>query len=209
MRTKEKYLALTLYCLCFFAVWTVFEFYIKENIGSQLIKSGVIKTAVWVLPAMLLVHQFYDSIQIGLKEMFVTKVKWWRYLWVYAILVAWALAGCFQYGFSFTLDPDALIIVLFVGITEEMVFRGWLLNATVKDMPKWLAVSINAVLFLIIHFPRLIQEGTIISTFTSFNFVGLMALSAIFSISFLKSKNLLIPITLHMIYDLTAFVFLA
>jgi len=28
--------------------------------------------------------------------------------------------------------PNSIIVVLFVGITEEMVFRCWLLNATVK-----------------------------------------------------------------------------
>jgi len=208
-QTKKKYLALTIYCLCFYAIWTVFELFIKVNISSQFLKTGIIKTAVWVLPAMLLVHKFHDTVQIGLKEMFVTKVKWWRYLWIYALLAVWVLLGGLRSGFFFSLEPDALIIVFFVGITEEMVFRGWLLNATVKDMPKWLAVLINAVLFLCIHFPRLIQEGVLLSTFTSYNFIGLLALSAIFSVSFLKSKNLFIPITMHMIYDLLAFVFLA
>ena len=46
------------------------------------------------------------------------------------------------------------------------------------------------------------------STFTSFNFIGIVALSMIFSISFLKSKNLLVPITMHMLYDLMMFVLL-
>ena len=208
-KTKQKYLALIIYSLCFYAIWSVFELFVKDHIGSQLIKSGVIKPAVWVLPAMLLVHKFRDSVQVGLKEMFTTRVKWWRYLWVYALLAAWVLLGGFQYGgLSFVIKLDALIVVLFVGITEEMVFRGWLLNATVKDMPGWLAVLINTILFLGVHFPRWIQEGIFISTFTSFNFIGIVALSVIFSISFLKSKNLLVPITMHMLYDLMMFVLL-
>jgi len=207
-RTKKKYLALIIYCLCFYAVWTVFELYLKSNIGSQIIRSGVIKPLVWVLPAMLLVHQFRDTVQIGLKEMFVTKVKWWRYLWVYALLAAWVLLGGLRYGLSFALDPDSLIIVLFVGITEEMAFRGWLLNATVKELPAWLAVTLNALLFLAIHFPRWIHEGIFVSTFASFNFAGIVALSVIFSVSFLKSKNILIPVTMHMFYDLLMFLFL-
>lgn len=207
-QTKKKYLALIIYCLCFYALWTVFELYIKSNIGSQIIKSGIIKTTVWVLPAMLLVHKFRDTVQIGLKEMFITKVKWWRYLWVYALLAVWVLLVGVRSGFLFTLNLDALIIVLFVGITEEMAFRGWLLNATVKDMPKWLAITLNALLFLAIHFPRWVQEGLFVSYMTSFDFLGIVALSAIFSISFLKSRNLLIPITMHMMYDLMVFIFL-
>ena len=141
--------------------------------------------------------------------MFVTKVAWRRYLWVYALLAAWVLLGGYRYGFSFALDPDAMIIVLFVGVTEETAFRGWLLNALAKECPQWLAVLVNALMFLAIHFPRWIQEGAFISAFASFDFAGLMALSVIFSISFLKSKNLLIPITMHMWYDFFAFAFLA
>lgn len=210
MKTKKKYLVLIIYCLCFYAIWTVFELHIKSNISSQIIKTVIVKNAVWTLPAVLLVHIFRDSVQIKLKEMFVTKVKWWRYLWVYALLAAWVLlGGLFQSGgLSFVIDPDAMIVVLFVGITEEMVFRGWLLNATVKDMPQWLAILLNAAMFLAIHFPRWVQEDIFISTFVSFNFIGLVILSAIFSIAFLRSKNILIPITMHMLYDLLMFVLL-
>ena len=207
-RTKKKYLAIIIYCLCFYAIWTVNELYIKTYISSQFLRSGVIKTVVWVLPAMLLTYKFSDTVEIGLKEMFITKVKWRKYLWIYALLIAWVLIGGVQGGFSVSVDWDVVIIVLFIGITEEMAFRGWLLNATARDMPQWLAVLINAIMFLAIHFPRLTQEGIFVKTFTSFSFIGLMALSAIFSVSFLKSKNLLVPITMHMLYDLMAFVFL-
>jgi len=209
-QTKKKYITLIIYCLCFFVVWSIFELNNKFYIASVLINSGVIKTAVWTLPAILLILKFHDTVQIGLKEMFTTKVKWPRYLWVYALLIVWVLLGGFfrPGGLSFSLDFNALIIVLFVGVTEEMVFRGWLLNAMLKDMPHWLAILINSVLFLLIHFPRLIREDILISTFTSFNFIGLIALSVIFSVSFLKSKNILIPITMHMLYDLMMFVFL-
>ena len=209
--TKKKYLIIFIYCLCFYAIWAVFEFYIKPNISSQFIRSGLIKPAVWVLPATLLVYIFRDSVQISLKEMFVTKVKLVRYLWVYAFLAVYVLLGGFFVpgGLSFVINSDSMIIVLFVGITEEMVFRGWLLNATVRDMPQWLAILLNSLLFLAIHFPRWIQEGIFISTFASFNFIGIIVLSVIFSIAFLKSKNIMIPITMHMFYDAMIFIFLS
>ena len=209
-KTKKKYLAIIIYCVCFYTLWTIFELYIKANIGSQFIKSGMIKTAVWTLPAMLLIQKFHDSVQIGLKEMFVTKVRWRQYLWVYALLAAWVLLGGLIQagGLSFTIQSDSLIVVLFVGITEETVFRGWLLNAAAGDAPRWLVILFNALLFFAIHFPRWIQEGIFVSTFASFNFIGIVALSAIFSIAFLKSRNILVPITMHMFYDLMIFVFL-
>ena len=209
-KTKKKPLTLIIYILCFFAVWTVFELFIKDNINSQIIRSGVIKTVVWTLPAMILIHGFRDNVEIGLEEMFTTRVRWWRYLWVYALLAAWVMIGGLvrHNGLSFGLTPSELVTVLFVGITEEMVFRGWLLNVMVYDMPRWLAIILNTVLFLLIHFPRLIQEGVLLNTFTSFDFIGLIALGVIFSVSFLRSKNILIPITVHMFYDFMVFLFL-
>ena len=206
---KKKYIILAVYCVCFYAVWTVYTFFVRQHINSALIRNGIIKTTVWVLPAMLLVHKLRDGVQIGLKEMFTTKVRWRRYIWVYALLAVWALLGGLLQpgGLTFSLTADSIIAVLFVGITEEMVFRGWLLNATITDMPQWLAILINAALFALIHFPRFIQEGTLIYSFTSLGVVGIMILGAIFSLSFLKSKNLLVPITMHMLYDLLLFAF--
>jgi membrane protease YdiL (CAAX protease family) len=87
-----------------------------------------------------------------------------------------------------------------------MVFRGWLLNATIKDMTKWLAVFINAVMYLATHFPSMIQNGVLFSKFAPSYFIGFMSFSVIFSVSFLKSKNLFIPITMHMLFDLMAYV---
>ena len=207
---KKKYIAIIIYGLCFYAIWTVFELCLKTNIDSQLIKTGVIKTAVWVIPAAFLIHKFRDSVRIDLKDMFMTKVKWPRYLWVYALLIIWGLCGGLVQagGLFFSVDSDALIIVLFAGITEEMVFRGWLLNATAGELPGWLAVLVNAAMFLLIHFPRFIQEGILISSFTSFNFVGLLVLSVIFGAAFLKSKNIFVPVTMHMVYDFVLIAFL-
>ena len=63
-------------------------------------------------------------------------------------------------------------------------------------------IIINAVMFLLIHFPIWIASGIFIDEFTSLNFLCVPALSIIFSWSFIKSKNIWIPITLHMYWDL-------
>jgi membrane protease YdiL (CAAX protease family) len=44
-------------------------------------------------------------------------------------------------------------IVLFEGVTEEIVFRGFLLNALLKKVKLFFAIIINQIMFLIIHFP--------------------------------------------------------
>ena len=96
---------------------------------------------------------------------------------------------------------------MFTNLTEEMVFRGWLLNVTVSENRKWLPIMINAVMFLLIHFPIWIASGVFIDSFTSLNFLCVPALSIIFSWTFIKSKSIWIPITLHMYWDLLVFLF--
>ena len=103
-----------------------------------------------------------------------------------------------------TFGIDKIIIFLFVGVTEEFAFRGWLLNATIPRNEN-AAIAVNAVLFLAIHFPRWISEGIFISNFANRGFVSIIALSVIFSIIFIRSKNIILPITLHMLWDLLIF----
>jgi len=97
---------------------------------------------------------------------------------------------------------DDVIIVLFVGITEESVFRGWLLNATLERWGRWPALIVNSLLFLAIHFPKWIVSGEFVYAFTSFGFAEVIALSLLFGWSFVRTRNLLLPIALHMVYDL-------
>ena len=91
--------------------------------------------------------------------------------------------------------------LLIVGLTEEAGFRGWLLNATVKNEKDYKMIVLNAVMFLCIHFPGWIQKGTFVSAFTGFGFISILVFSVLISICFLKQKNIVLPIFIHMLYD--------
>lgn len=220
MNNVLKSPALIIYIIVFCGIWTIWEFWAKSFISnifeneciSQVIKSGVIKNLVWTFPAILLVQRYKSEVHITLREMFSTKVNWLKYLPIFIIFTVYVLAGSIlqnsrleivsEFGF------DKIIIVLFVGLTEEMVFRGWLLNATICENKKWFYIMINAVMFLAIHFPKWIHNGTFFSSFANFQFIEIVILSIIFSCTFLKSRNIFVPITLHMYYDLLVFMFI-
>ncbi|MDE6626046.1 MAG: CPBP family intramembrane metalloprotease [Lachnospiraceae bacterium] len=212
--------ALIVYVIVFYSIWTIWEFLGKPFINnaieneyiSQLIKSGVIKNLVWTLPAILLVNHFKADLYVGLKDMFKVKPQLLKkylpifllftiYLFVGAILTKGKISINETFGFS------DLLIVLFVGITEEMVFRGWLLNIMVSEKKKWLPVIINSMMFLLIHFPKWIHEGGFVENFQNLGFMSIIILSVIFSQTFIKSKNIWIPILLHMYWDLLMFMF--
>lgn len=214
-----KKTALIIYLLVFYGVWTAWEFWAKGLITaavpnaylSQFVKSGVIKNIVWVLPAVLLVKRFESETYVGAKEMFTKKVNVLKYLPIFLIFTVYLLVGTFlqkgKIAISETFGLDKLIIVLFVGITEETVFRGWLLNATLGERKKPLSVAANAVMFLLIHFPVWIHDGVFIENFRNFGFLSVLILSVIFGVTFIKSRSIWVPVTLHMYWDLLMFLF--
>lgn len=175
-----------------------------------MIKSGLIKNLIWTLPAILLIKHFKSDMFINLKEMFVNKVNLLKYLPVLAVFTGYILFGSyFEYGkiaVSDTFSIREIIVVLFVGITEEIVFRGWLLNFTFTDQRKGISIIINALLFLAIHFPVWIQNGVFFDNFLNLGFLCIIILSVIFSVSFIKSKNIFVPVILHMYWDLLMFI---
>ena len=217
---KEKKIplkAVLIYSFLFYTCWGLFEWYGRSKIEnivlnewlSQIVNSGFIKTFVWTLPAWFLICRYQSSVYVVANEIFHTKVNWQKYLPVYAALAAYLIIRSLVLKGSLAISPEfkltQLITVLFVGITEEMVFRGWLLNVIIRENNKWAAVLINAIMFLFIHFPRWLYEGIFITSFTSMGFLSIIILSIIFSWTFIKSRNLLVPITLHMFWDLLTF----
>ena len=223
IKNKKLISALVIYCILFYTAWSLVGVILRNYVAVwtdseiiiQLVGSGIIKNLVWTLPAFLLIKHFETDMYVGLKEMFTTKVKIWDIILVCIACVIYALADVIKkwdWSIAESFGWGKIIIILFVGITEEMVFRGWLLNSTLKnadkEWKKWLAIGINAVMFLLIHFPIWIYEGVFARNIQSFAFVGIILLSGIFSWLFLKTKNILVPVALHMIYDLLVFMFI-
>ena len=142
-KRKLSALHISIYLIVFFAVWSVRELYIRpvfldclDGIAFGLAESAM-KLLVWTLPAILLIKHFHDDMLLGLKEMFANKPIRFKdayiLLIVFVPLVSAVISGDFEIRSDFV--PSALIrSVLFVGITEELVFRGFLLNAFLKKM---------------------------------------------------------------------------
>jgi hypothetical protein len=209
------------YYLAFYVLWAFSTVVIIPHLDElpnkyigTLVKSGVLKNLVWTLPSAILIKKYQENVQITLKNMFQNKVKWLNYLPIFVVFGIYILGTTYlQTGsikVSNSFHPSDFIVVLFVGITEEMVFRGWLLNASVKGKSEdetQMAVLLNAVMFLAIHFPRWYMNGVLVTNFTNLGFLQIMLLSCIFSYTFLKSKNILVPVFLHMFWDLLVYMF--
>jgi len=206
---------ISIYLLLFFAIWSARELVVQpaflsplDNILSELIGESL-KLLIWTLPAFLLIKHFHDDMWIGLKEMFTTKPKWFTNAPMLFIVLAPILRVFFIHR-TIAIDPDfdpTRLIggVLFVGITEELVFRGFLLNAFLKKLEMKRAIALNEVFFVLIHYPIWIYNGLDVTAFLTSS-VAIFALGVLFSYSFIKTRNIFIPIALHMIWNLFAIV---
>lgn len=220
IKNKKLVITLFVYYVLFYTIWSLFGMVFNQMTAAtendvifiQLIRSGIIKNLVWTLPALVLVKHFETDMYVGLKEMFTNKIKWLQVLPIFLLCIVCVVISAWKRsGLSIvdTFGWSQIIIVLFVGITEESVFRGWLLNSTLKKADKewkqWVAIGVNALLFLMIHFPIWIYDGVFITNFQTFAFIDIILLSIVFSWLFMTTKNILVPISLHMLYDLLVF----
>jgi len=202
------------YLFLFFAIWSVRELYIRpvflnplNPIDSELI-GAAIKLLVWTLPAILLIKHFHDDMWVGLKEMFTSKLQWSRDALFASVFIALLLGRPVlrlitygELGFRSDFVPIRLVgLVLFVGITEEFVFRGFLLNTFLRKMKMPYAIALDAVLFILIHYPIWIYNGRGVDDLIRSSIV-VLPISVFFAYSFIKTRNIFVPIALHMAWN--------
>jgi len=217
MQSKQSHklnlITIILFYMVFWIIWCAREVWLRPIMSVSLgewsfeICETIMKLIVWTLPAAFCVRYYKDDVLLSWREMLTTKVKWLKYSLVllgfaaYNIICALILNGNLAVSFDFRLS-SLVGTVLFVGITEEVVFRGFFLNVLLKKMKTWYAILLTALLFLLVHFPIWIYKGILLSNVFSGGFLLVVVLSVIFSWAFIKSRNIIVPIVLHMAWNL-------
>ncbi|MBQ9461473.1 MAG: CPBP family intramembrane metalloprotease [Clostridia bacterium] len=223
IKNKNLTIAFILFTVWLYGAWAAVELLLMPVISGAinnqyaivLIRDLLIKNLVWTLPALLLIKRFSEDMLIGMKELLSFRRESLKYLLIAAALAVFVLGGVILrthgLALSSSFHPSKLIVALLVGFTEETVFRGFFLNATLKhddsEPKKYIAVAVNAVMFLAIHFPVWISSGVFAANLTSFSFVTIIVLSALFSFCLMRCRNIWVAVILHSFYDLLVFMF--
>lgn len=183
---------------------------------------------VWVVPSVILIKIFQKDIFVSLKDMFFNKVKLKTLLWCWGPIILYLVGGLFVTKFTgFTLGGQLrnfsntneffheLLnsfwgVLVVPAIPEEMVFRAWILNAFLGKSPSKrktiLSIVISSILFVIMHLPTFFYLNySILHILLS----GLMvfAVGSAFGIMFYKSKNILVSIFAHWLWDVFTMTF--
>ena len=213
MRANSKPgIVLVMYTIILYSFWSLLELFLKTKIGiDEFTKEVYIKCVVWLVPAILIHFNFSNDMFIKKEEMYLLNKKCWiavpmmLLFAIYIIINEYLVNGKLEINESFGINT--VVEVLSIAVGEEMVFRGLFLSAILRDKKKYLAVFINSLLFLAIHFPVWIQSGTFISAFTSGGFITVLLLSCIFSFAFIKTKSIWTAVFLHFGWDFLLFIF--
>jgi len=202
-------------------VWLLNEFFLRQVIDNSfsavtadIIKECVVKIIVWFVPALLFAKKYSSHMYVRYSDLFRVSPKndFKVFLPVFLLLSFYILLFKFRSSGGIHISQNFIpyIPVFFcVGLAEETVFRGVLLNSSLDDQNQdfqWKPVILNALMFLAVHFPRWLKEGVFLSNFLSGGFLSILLLSTVFSYSFVKSKNIAVPVLLHAWWDFFLFI---
>lgn len=97
--------------------------------------------------------------------------------------------------------------IILVGVTEEIVFRGFLLRKLIEKFSFWKANAYTSLIFVAIHFPIWFSTGL----FGNLNIIGTMvlvfAISLIFGFIYKRTGSLWSVIIIHSVYDFFVSIF--
>lgn len=211
MKTNSKLrTSLIIYAMILYGLWSLLELYLKTQIGiDEFTKEVYIKLVFWLLPAIVIHFRFSDNMFIKKEEMYLLRKNCWIFVPIMLLFTIYILLSEYLTNGKITISEsfgiNTVVEVLSIAIGEEMVFRGLFLNAILNDKKKYLAVFINSLMFLTIHFPAWIQGDIFISVFTSGGFITVLLVSCIFSFVFINTKSIWTAIFLHFWWDLLLF----
>lgn len=173
--------------------------------------SATIKIVIWVIPVILLVKIMEKSqpfSYLQLHHNFRKALTWIG--WVSLVLLFYLVINLIvlnnnidiQIGFNGWLNT-----ILLVGITEEIVFRGFLLRKLMDSFRFWIANTITSLLFVSIHFPIWFYKGLFEFANILSSILTLFILGIIFGFIYKKSNSLWSVILIHSLYNLLVLLF--
>lgn len=133
----------------------------------------------------------------------VTLLKGWA-AGVIAFVFYSLLMGAFGVvEFKYRPGIERLITAFFVAfsafmiaLTEEILFRGFFLQTLLNDLPKWIAVTITGIIFVLFH--DLAHPQSFFTESRQMMLAGgLFCLNVLLCFAYLKSKTLYLPIGIH------------
>lgn len=204
------------YFIIFFILWCIRELWLVQYLDlldsiPRTLVSAIVKIVIWIVPVIYLIRlieQRNAFSYLRLRQNYIKGLKWSGWGSVvfisYFVVVNFSVLEQvdFQLGFNQWLNT-----ILLVGITEEIVFRGFILRKLMDSFRFWVANVITALLFVSIHFPIWFYKDLFGFPNILASILNVFVMGIIFGFVYKKSNSLWSVIILHSLYNLLVDVF--
>lgn len=181
----------------------------SENIYGSFIYNHISRF-IWSLMAIVLLKAYSEDIPVKPKELFKNKPDMKPFLITAAAIIAYHIAAMLIYHGGIWINPDmklfeTLSTFVMVAYAEEIVYRGWGMNALSAFVSERKANVISCVFFVILHLPayviRLFSGGTISAPAIMTQCAMVFVLGLLFGYLYNKGKSLWSPMAVHFLGD--------
>lgn len=165
---------------------------------------------VWAVPAMVLLHFYHDDVPTTWKQLFTNKPHMKPFLITVAITVLYNVGSMFYNHGGLWLNPSFHFLkhfptFLMVAFVEELVYRGWGLNALSAFLSERNANIVSTIFFILLHLPayfiKLFLDGTFPVAQVSIQCAFVLVLGLLFGYLYGKGKSLWSPMVVHFLSD--------
>jgi len=191
------------YLAFFYVVWGVYNYFISIYLSQYPILIGLIKSIIWLVPLYFYIKyvekaKFFDFI----------KLKYNRDLFqglgiglLAIVVLQFSTVSFLGLNWNLSID-DVLNGVIVAGIVEEIVFRGFIFQKLSQTFDVFFATFVNAILFVVIHFPYWFSRGLFSWEYCIFIFLFSIVVTIIFKLGKSSSGSILYHLVNNLISNL-------
>ncbi len=202
---------LLLYMAGLMVVWTAFELLLAPALhqgqtgGNSL--AIALELLIWTIPAFCLMRLYNDQLYIPVRQAFSFSheaLQWTLFLGAIVAMANLLILAVRVQALEIDLHLEGATLlesVVLIGLTEELVFRGWVMNAYAKQVGPWRASFIAEGLLIAMHIPAWILEGMFSSYLIVFEVVKVFVLGIFYGIAFKKSHCIWTSMAVHMLFN--------
>ena len=202
--------------LVFITIWSINILFISPKLiifGDDIavFLQTIIKFILWCGYGYYFIKLYNKNLAIKKEELFKMKNHHFMLKILLAVVVV-AILSMFKNHRSFNINSftleDFINKFLLVGIEEELVFRGLVLNGLTKKETFIKASIVTSILFALIHIPGYIRLELELSLII-INCLKILAVSCVYNYIFKETKSIWPIVIIHGVWDLLFFLIVA
>lgn len=203
---------LVIYIVIFFIIWAIYEIgiapYIENNYSENILVFSklIIKLFVWIIPVFLYL-KFYDKVnplsylklKDNIKQGLIGAIILSLFFITYSGIRAY-LIGNIRLDLNLSINTW-INAIIFVGFTEEILFRGFFLKKIWDKSSFKKAMIVSSLLFVFIHYPIWFVRGKLIFPNLISSSIYVFAVGILEAYIFKKTDSLWSCIISHSIHN--------